>query len=400
MLRTFSLLLVAVSTAAASPLLGVGPLIVADGLGGSGPAGKYAGSKSVLGEKVQATLDFTNTSSLVLTITGAISLSCQEDYTYSDPTITLTNAGTSGDCVHDELEKEHASLGDVTYDSGSNQITVKVKISFLTVSFVLDSSSSLHFTEEPACRLSLHQAVERYGTVFSTQQPDGSYTFAKHDTSVAITFSSQQVDITTTVDGNSSECTGVHYRLVEGGKLLLPSQACLLTGMYQDTLTYDPYADSVTVKMVLAGRQSTVELSSPAALADAHARTDLARLYSRYFHVFSQAAPSGSYAGEKSVLGEKVDVTMTVDTATSFDFTISGVISLDCKNEAYSYTTGSSAISLPNSGKAGDCVHDALEENHVTLESITYDTSSNSIAVEVKYSFLKITIDLKSTGEA
>ena len=44
---------------------------------------------------------------------------------------------------------------------------------------------------------------------------------------------------------------------------------------------------------------------------------------------------------------------------------------------------------------AGDCTHDALAENKITLDAIIYDSGTNSLDVTVKYSIAKI--DIKPT---
>ena len=67
------------------------------------------------------------------------------------------------------------------------------------------------------------------------------------------------------------------------------------------------------------------------------------------------------------------------------DLTISGVVSIACPGEGYKYD-GASAITLPGMNTAGDCVHDAIaKEGGVSIKSITYDASSDSIKVEAKY---------------
>ena len=61
------------------------------------------------------------------------------------------------------------------------------------------------------------------------------------------------------------------------------------------------------------------------------------------------------------------------------DLTISGVVSIACPGEGYKYD-GASAITLPGMNTAGDCVHDAIaKEGGVSIKSITYDASSDSI---------------------
>ena len=79
------------------------------------------------------------------------------------------------------------------------------------------------------------------------------------------------------------------------------------------------------------------------------------------------------------------------------EFVIGGVIDIDCKDEAYTYD-GASTITLDNVGTAGDCAHDALESNKVTLKSISYDNGSDEITVSVKYSVLSLDVVLSKSG--
>ena len=110
------------------------------------------------------------------------------------------------------------------------------------------------------------------------------------------------------------------------------------------------------------------------------------------------AAPSGKYHGSKSILGQNVDVSLTVDDASHADLAISGPISLTCAKEAYKYD-GSSSITLPNSGNAGDCVHDALSQYSASIKSIKYNAGSDSITVSVSASIISIDVTLTKSGE-
>ncbi|GMH91538.1 hypothetical protein TL16_g12087, partial [Triparma laevis f. inornata] len=102
--------------------------------------------------------------------------------------------------------------------------------------------------------------------------------------------------------------------------------------------------------------------------------------------------PSGAYSGSKTVLGQTINAMVSANTDTSMDLSISGVISLSCSDEAY-HLDGSDII-VDNIDQAGDCAHDALEENGVTLKGVTYDESSDTITVSVKYSVMSIDLVL------
>ena len=107
--------------------------------------------------------------------------------------------------------------------------------------------------------------------------------------------------------------------------------------------------------------------------------------------------PSGAYSGSKTVLGETINALVSVNSETSMDLSISGVIDLSCADEAY-HIDGSDIV-VENIDQDGDCAHDALAENSVTLKSVTYDDSKDEITVSVKYSVLSIDLVLSKNGE-
>ena len=49
-------------------------------------------------------------------------------------------------------------------------------------------------------------------------------------------------------------------------------------------------------------------------------------------------APTGTYHGVKSFLGETIDATIKIDSTSALDLTISGAASISCTNEGYSCT--------------------------------------------------------------
>jgi C1A family cysteine protease len=111
------------------------------------------------------------------------------------------------------------------------------------------------------------------------------------------------------------------------------------------------------------------------------------------------ATPTGEYKGSKSILGVQINADLNVKSATSMDFSISGAVSISCSAETYAYD-GSSTITIPGMSTAGDCVHDAIaQEPGLSIKSITYDSSADTITVEAKESFIGVSIVLsKSSG--
>ena len=107
---------------------------------------------------------------------------------------------------------------------------------------------------------------------------------------------------------------------------------------------------------------------------------------------FGTTQPNGSYCGSKSVLGETISAVVSFQDAQTLDFAISGDFVLDCRDETYSVS--GSEIILRDIGLDGDCVHDAMTDNQITLQHITYDGAANTINVAVSYSRLQLNIPL------
>ena len=114
--------------------------------------------------------------------------------------------------------------------------------------------------------------------------------------------------------------------------------------------------------------------------------------------VVAAAAPSGTYTGSKSILGVTVNGSIKIDDDTHFDLGITGAATINCPSEEYALS--GSDISLPNAQTSGDCVHDQLASNKVTLESLSYDSGADSITVNVKKSIAKISLTLTKGGLA
>ena len=102
--------------------------------------------------------------------------------------------------------------------------------------------------------------------------------------------------------------------------------------------------------------------------------------------------PVGTYCGTKTVFGESISGIVDLKTSTLLDFTISGDFSIDCADETYSIS--GNQVMLAGIDTPGDCTHDALSDNQITLNSITYDGALNQIDVSVKYSVAKLDIIL------
>ena len=110
------------------------------------PSGTYTGSKSVFGKSITATLKIDGATTFDLGITGAATLSCaNEAYSYSagSSSLQLPNIAKTGDCIHDALAKQSASIKSITYDAGADTISVTVKKSFLSLVLVLTKTADV-----------------------------------------------------------------------------------------------------------------------------------------------------------------------------------------------------------------------------------------------------------------
>jgi len=103
-------------------------------------------------------------------------------------------------------------------------------------------------------------------------------------------------------------------------------------------------------------------------------------------------SPTGKYCGTKTLFGETINGVVDFKTPEILDFAISGDFTINCAGEHY--TMSGSNVLLSDINVAGDCTHDALTDNKITLTGITYDSSANTLDVAVKYSVAKLDIVL------
>jgi hypothetical protein len=109
------------------------------------PSGTYKGSKSVLGQSVNAIVTVDDTTHLDLTLSGATAVNCKsESYSYDGTSkITLPGLNTAGDCVHDALAGASLpiTIKSITYSPTSDDVVIAAGVSFLTVDVTLSKSS-------------------------------------------------------------------------------------------------------------------------------------------------------------------------------------------------------------------------------------------------------------------
>ena len=114
----------------------------------------------------------------------------------------------------------------------------------------------------------------------------------------------------------------------------------------------------------------------------------IGNLVSVFVAFFTATQPSGKYVGTKTVFGETIGASVDFQDNQALDFAITGAFALNCAGESYSMN--GNEILLTNIGESGDCAHDALSDNGVSLTGIVYDGTNDQITVSVKYSVAKI----------
>jgi len=99
----------------------------------------------------------------------------------------------------------------------------------------------------------------------------------------------------------------------------------------------------------------------------------------------SLKAPSGTYTGTKSELGADVKATITIDDAShaDIDVEVTGITTISVKCPKEDYTLSGTSVNLPNQNKPGDCLHDHLQKDSASINSVTYDSASDSITISV-----------------
>lgn len=335
------------------------------------PEGSYSGGKTILGETVNANVEVLTATTMDFAISGVIDISCAgESYTLSGSTVTLDNVGVAGNCVHDALESNSVTLKQIMYDDASDQFTVSVKYSVMSIDLVLahDAPAFLPMTLMNA--------------------PSGTYTGSK-------TVVGQTVGAEIIVTSDSLvefiisgiidiDCKDEEYKLVGSDVSLLnidkagdcAHDALADNNVSLKSVVYDETNDIITVSVKYSVMNIDIVLSKT-------------NMFAPVVNMLA-ASPTGTYTGSKTIAGQTVNGQVNFQDASLLEFIISGLIDIDCKDEAY--TLSGSDIVITNVLTAGDCAHDALADNSVSLKSVTYNDSSDEITVSVKYSIMNIDI--------
>jgi len=105
--------------------------------------------------------------------------------------------------------------------------------------------------------------------------------------------------------------------------------------------------------------------------------------------------PNGKYCGTVGVLNMKLDGEMNFNTDGKVDFSTSDAISITCIAEPF--TMDGSLIMITDIGTPGDCVHDALVNNNVSVESVTYSKETNQIVLKASIKIQLFTFPVSMT---
>lgn len=383
------------------------------------PSGTYEGKKSVVGTSVDVTISV-GVTTLALTVTGPVAVDCKnEDYTFGNNQLTLTNIKETGDCVHDVFAKYPASLQAIKFDASGDSLEVDLKVLGLSVAIPLKRTSNamaiisqMQTQQEDNYNWDAFSlTVKQYAPLLALSAPDGEYDGEKsvvgQSVKATMIFSSSSMALT--IEGPISlSCTDEPYTMQDSNVQLTnigQNGDCVHDALSSNqvtlkSLTYDSASDSIkvelkysflTISMDLNHKSSRMSLTSSSSPLFG---MNLSSIYAKYGSVFQLQDPSGKYCGTKTVLGQKVSCTGDADASThTFSLDLQGIFSISCQGEPYSYSNG--VITLTNIDKDGDCLHDALKENDITLEDLTYDSSANAISVTTKYGMIRVSLTLE-----
>jgi len=147
---------------------------------GASPAGKYVGEKSVLGRTIHMELTQKSATTVDVEMSGFWTVACPtEAYAYDGKSaISLPDMDKDGDCIHEALKGHPVTIGDITFDGTANTITVSAKFLALTISLVLDHSSS--YGASASAPLSFAIVQPRVQTVTAAEKSAWFDAFEKH----------------------------------------------------------------------------------------------------------------------------------------------------------------------------------------------------------------------------
>lgn len=108
---------------------------------------------------------------------------------------------------------------------------------------------------------------------------------------------------------------------------------------------------------------------------------------------------TGEYSGTKTIIGVEITATITFEDGMKAEFAISGPLTIDCPDEPYTIASDGT-MSMTNINNDGDCLHDNMASNDVTLKGMKYSSDSDTITVSVKWKFLSESLTLSKVSNA
>ncbi|GMI29521.1 hypothetical protein TeGR_g247 [Tetraparma gracilis] len=343
------------------------------------PSGTYSGSVTKLGQTVNAQVEVASDTSLNLSLSGILELDCAaEAYHLDGSSVTLDNLSDADDCIAKTLSEENVELKTIVYDEDADTITVSVKYSVMSIDMVL-SKAGMDFD---------------FLTVLASA-PEGSYAGSKTilgETINAAVAINDDSTLDFTISGVIDiDCAGEEYTM-SGDDIsvthVTESGDCAHDALDDNSvtlksITYDEDKDEITVSVKYSVMSVDITLTKTGLLGW--------KVTSKPVKVLT-ATPTGTYKGSVTKLGQTVNTQVDVVDDKTMNLIISGPISISCSGEEY--TLSGDEVTVDHITEAGDCAHDALDDNNVELKGITYDESKDEITVSVKYSVLSLDIVL------
>jgi len=109
-------------------------------------------------------------------------------------------------------------------------------------------------------------------------------------------------------------------------------------------------------------------------------------------------ALEGSYSGTDTIAGLTASATVKIIDDTTVDMKMTGAVSLECDGEKYTLGADGSTITMDNIGDPNNCVKKGMDDNHVTLNGITYDEAKDEITIDCKVILVHASITLTKDG--
>jgi len=353
-------------------------------------SGEYTGSKTIIGIQITQDMTFKDGLKVDFSFTGPLTINCpDEDYTMdSDGTITLTNLGTQGDCLQKNLADNDVTLKGITYSASNDEIELSFKWKFISESLDLHKATNTL----PAPTVSQTTPLEKDISFVEDFAVTGEYSGSKSIIGVEITATmtfGDNMEVEFSISGPLTiDCPNEPYTIASDGTISMTNinndGDCLHDNMASNDVTlkgikYSADSDTISISVKYKFLSESLTLNK---VTDVIVATDL----------------SGEYSGSKTIIGVEIMASVTFSSDSKVELSISGPITIDCPNESYTMASDGT-ISMTNINVDGDCLHDNMASNDVTLKGIKYSSDSDTITVTVKYKFLTESLTLSKVSE-